>query len=122
MEKIHEAKSYKQRVIQELVPGKQLTLAHIIANPDPALFKAANPQECFETGAMGILTITPPETAIIIADIAIKSAGVKVISISTTSGSLLIGGTVSQIESAILAILSYVQEKLRFEICELTKT
>ena len=25
----------KQRVIQEFVPGKQITLAHIIANPNP---------------------------------------------------------------------------------------
>ena len=24
----------KQRIVQELVPGKQISLAHIIANPD----------------------------------------------------------------------------------------
>ncbi|MEG2930566.1 MAG: propanediol utilization protein, partial [Ruthenibacterium sp.] len=24
----------KQRIVQELVPGKQITLAHVIANPD----------------------------------------------------------------------------------------
>ena len=29
----------KQRIIQELVPGKQITLAHIIANPDPILYQ-----------------------------------------------------------------------------------
>ena len=29
----------KQRIIQELVPGKQITLAHIIANPDEILYK-----------------------------------------------------------------------------------
>ena len=28
----------KQRIIQELVPGKQITLAHIIANPDPIMY------------------------------------------------------------------------------------
>ena len=28
----------KQRIIQELVPGKQITLAHIIANPDEILY------------------------------------------------------------------------------------
>ena len=29
----------KMRIIQELVPGKQITLAHIIANPDPVLYQ-----------------------------------------------------------------------------------
>ena len=29
----------KQRIIQELVPGKQITLAHVIANPDKILYK-----------------------------------------------------------------------------------
>ena len=28
----------RQRVIQEYVPGKQVTLAHVIANPDPMLY------------------------------------------------------------------------------------
>ena len=28
---------HKQRIIQEFVPGKQVTMAHLIANPDPDL-------------------------------------------------------------------------------------
>ena len=27
------------RIVQELVPGKQITLAHIIANPDDILYQ-----------------------------------------------------------------------------------
>ena len=29
----------KLRIIQELVPGRQVTLAHLIANPDPVLYQ-----------------------------------------------------------------------------------
>lgn len=29
----------KMRIVQELVPGKQVTLAHIIASPDPIVYK-----------------------------------------------------------------------------------
>ena len=58
----------KQRVIQEFVPGKQVTMAHLIANPMPGLYKKlgviGNP-----TGALGIMTITPSEAAIIGADV-----------------------------------------------------
>ena len=109
----------RQRIIQELVPGKQLTLAHIIANPDATLYESL---KITSPDAIGILTITPSETAIIIADVAIKSAGVGIASIDITSGSLIITGTVSQIESAVGAILDYVGAKLGFEICKLTKT
>ena len=36
----------KQRIIQELVPGKQITLAHIIANPDPILYQKLGLNPC----------------------------------------------------------------------------
>jgi len=111
----------KQRIIQELVPGRQITLAHIIANPDPSLYKSL-PVKNAPQSAIGILTITPPETAIIIADIAIKAAGVAVASVDISSGSLIITGTVSAVESAVRAILEYVGTTLGFEICGLTKT
>ena len=29
----------KQRIIQEFVPGKQVTMAHLIANPNEDLYK-----------------------------------------------------------------------------------
>ena len=110
---------FKQRIIQELVPGRQITLAHIIANPDASLCESLG---IATSGAVGVLTITPPETSIIIADIAIKSAGVKLVSVDRVSGSLIVNGTVSEVESAVSAILNYVGEKLGFEVCGLTKT
>ena len=33
------AEETKQRIIQEFVPGKQVTLAHVIANPVPSLYE-----------------------------------------------------------------------------------
>lgn len=29
----------KTRIVQELVPGKQITIAHLIANPDQILYE-----------------------------------------------------------------------------------
>ena len=57
----------KQRIIQEFVPGKQVTLAHVIANPDQSLYKKMGVIG-EHTGALGIMTITPSEGAIIGAD------------------------------------------------------
>jgi len=111
----------KQRIIQELVPGKQLTLAHIIANPDATLYKSVGLPEATHT-AIGILTVTPPETAIIIADVAIKAAGVIVSSVDKSTGSLIVTGTVSQVESALTAVIDFLAGMLHFEVCRLTKT
>ena len=58
----------KQRVIQEYVPGKQTTMAHLIANPKEDLYtKLGVITE--NRGALGIMTITPSEAAIIGAEI-----------------------------------------------------
>ena len=50
----------KQRIIQEFVPGKQITLAHVIAGPDPAIYVKLG-LEPEQMDAIGILTITPSE-------------------------------------------------------------
>ena len=112
----------KMRIIQELVPGKQITLAHVIANPDSSLCKQLEMEKLSANSAIGILTITPPETSIIIADISIKSADIQIVSVNTTSGSLILSGTVANVEAAVRAVLDYVEHKLGFEVCTLTKT
>ena len=114
----------KQRIVQELVPGKQITLAHIIANPDKILYTklGLDPKMDYAKSAIGVLTISPAETAIIIADIAMKAAGIEIGFVDRFSGSLIITGTVSEVEAAITAILDYTEEKLGFEICKITRT
>ena len=112
----------KMRIIQELVPGKQITLAHVIANPDPSLLSQFESEYLTANSSIGIMTITPPETSIIIADLSIKSADVQTVSINKSSGSLIIAGSVANVEAAVRAVLEYVGEKLGFEVCGLTKT
>ena len=114
----------KQRIIQELVPGRQITLAHIIANPDSILYEklGLNPAVEYAKSAIGVLTVSPAETAIIIADIAMKSSGVDLSFVDRFSGSLIVTGTVSQVEAAIQAILLYTEETLGYTVCKITRT
>lgn len=114
----------KQHIVQELVPGKQITLAHIIANPDLVLYEKVGlvVVEGAKKSAIGVLTVTPAETAIILADIALKAAGVTLGFVDRVSGSLVICGTVSEVEAAIRAIHGYAEETLRYEVCEITRT
>lgn len=120
----HMPDDVKQRIIQELVPGKQVSLAHIIANPDNILYTklGLDPAIEYSRSAIGILTISPAETAIIMADIAIKASGVDLGFVDRFSGSLIITGTVSEVEASVHAILDYVSEKLGFAVCPITRT
>ena len=114
----------KTRIIQELVPGKQITLAHVIANPDKILYRklGLDPSVDYSKSAIGILTVSPSETAIIAADIALKSSGAELGFVDRFSGTVIVTGTVSEVEAAMEAITEYAKTKLGFSVCELTKT
>ena len=114
----------KTRIIQEIVPGKQITLAHIIASPEPILYEklGLNPAIDYARAAIGIMTVSPAETAIIMADVAMKSASIDLGFVDRFSGSLIITGTVSEVEASEQAILDYVQEELKYTVCPMTRT
>ena len=114
----------KMRIIQEMVPGKQVTIAHVIANPDEVLYKKLGMESegDYRRAAIGILTVTPSETAIIASDIAMKAAGVDLGFVDRFSGTVIVTGTVSQVEAALRSVLEYSEAKLGFTVCEITKT
>ncbi|MBE5868800.1 MAG: BMC domain-containing protein [Lachnospiraceae bacterium] len=112
------------RIIQEYVPGCQVTLAHIIASPDKILYQklGLDPKIDYERAAIGITTVTPSETAIIMADIAMKSSGITLGFVDRFSGSLIFTGTVSEVEAGMQALLEYVRDQLDYTVCPITKT
>lgn len=110
-----------QRVVQEYVPGKQITLAHLIAHPVADLGKKLG-LAAETASAIGILTITPSEASIIAADVATKSADVEIGFVDRFSGSLLITGDVSSVEAALNAILMLLGDQMRFTPAEITRS
>jgi len=114
----------KQRIIQEFVPGKQVTLAHVIANPVGNLsVKLGLPAgDKGYAGAIGIMTITPSEAAIIAADIATKSAMVEIGFIDRFSGALLITGDVQAVESALAGVLNLLSDQMGFAPTPITRS
>lgn len=111
----------KQRIIQEFVPGKQVTLAHIIANPSEELYKKLG-LIADKRDAIGILTITPSEGSIIAADVATKAAGITLGFVDRFSGSLVITGDVSSVESALDEVTKVLGELLQFTSTKITRT
>ena len=114
----------KMRIVQELVPGRQITLLHVIANPDPVLYQklGLDPKLDYSHAAIGVLTVSPAETAVITADIALKTSGAELGFVDRFSGTLIITGKVSEVDSAFTAIGDYFRDTLHFTVCDKTRT
>ena len=96
----------KQRMIQEYVPGKQVTLAHLIANPDEVIFEKLGLQAEIKDAV----------------DIATKAADVQVGFVDRFSGSVVMTGDVSSVEAALIAVLQGLEEILGFSSTVVTRT
>lgn len=107
------------RIIQEYVPGRQVTIAHIIANPDKPLCARVG---LSEAEAIGIMTITPGESAIIAGDLALKAADVEIGFLDRFSGTLVINGRLSSVQSALEAANSGMANILGFHPAPITRT
>ncbi len=108
-----------QRVIQESVPGKQITIAHIIASPMSDIYERLGIDE---KGAIGILTLSPYETAIIAEDIATKSSNVEIGFLDRFTGSVVINGDVQSVETALGAVNDTLRDMLGFTPAPITRT
>ena len=114
----------KMRIVQELVPGKQVTLAHIIASPDEIVYKklGLNPALDYSKAAIGILSMSPAEISVIAGDMAVKTANIDLGFIDPFSGTLIFTGRVAEVEEAVRAICDYLARELGFTICKVTRT
>ena len=70
--------SDKIRIVQETVAGKEITFAHVMGGPAPIIYQklGLNPQVDYGSSAIGIMNMTPSESAVIASDIAVKSGNV----------------------------------------------
>ncbi len=108
-----------ERIIQESVPGKQVTIAHVIASPMKDIYERLGVDD---EGAIGILTLSPYETSIIAADIATKAANVEIGFLDRFTGSVVITGDVQSVESALISVNEVLKEMLGFETASITRT
>ena len=89
------------RIVQELVPGKEITIAHLIASPDITLYEKLGLDPRVEYS---------------------KSAGIELGFVDRFSGTLIVTGSISEVEAATRAVLEYAKDKMGFSVCEITRT
>lgn len=109
----------KERIIQEFVPGKQVTLAHVIARPGEDLARKIGVPGA---EAIGILTLTPGETAMIAADLCCKAAEVQIGFLDRFTGAVVVQGSVGAVEEALKHSVETLQTLLGYAICPITRS
>lgn len=113
------------RSVQVSTPGREITFAHIIGSPEYSVFQNLGLDIGFHagahpSGALGIMSITPPENAIIAADIAVKAGDVDVGFMDRFSGTLIITGVRSSVYQAMYENLEFFRDVFGYRVCEIS--
>ena len=115
------------RVVQLSVPGREITLAHVIGKPDPVVYTNLCLDIGFHAGfrqggrSIGILQLSPPECSVIAADVAVKAGDVDVGFMDRFSGALIITGQRAEVDAAMAENLRFFCDDLHFRVCPLSQ-
>lgn len=111
------------RIVQETVAGKEITFAHVMGSPAPVIYQklGLNPEVDYSSSAIGIMNMTPPESAVIASDIAVKSGNVYLGFADRFTGTLIITGEIADVTSALAQIVEYFRDSLGYVVCNITK-
>ena len=102
------------RIVQESVAGKEITFAHVIGGPAPIIYQklGLNPAIDYGSSAIGIMNMTPPESAVIAADIAVKSGDVYLGFADRFTGTVIVTGEIADVTAALTEIVDYFRDVL----------
>ena len=111
------------RIVQENVAGKEVTFAHVIGGPAPIIYQklGLNPSIDYGSTAIGIMNMTPPESAVIAADIAVKSGNVYLGFADRFTGTLIVTGDIADVTAALNEVVQYFRDVMKYVVCEVTK-
>lgn len=107
--------------MQQNVPGRQLTLCHMIVEPNTQVMEKLGIGDTPYL-SIGIISITPGESAIIAADTATKYSMVRLENLDRYNGSVLISGDVESIMNSLHEVKSVMCDCMGYAGGEITMT
>jgi len=113
----------RMRIVQETVAGREITFAHIMGGPSPVIYQklGLNPHMDYSSSAIGIMNLTPPESAVIASDIAVKSGNIFLGEADRKTGTLIITGELSDVKSAMEEVVGFFRDEMNYVVCKITK-
>ena len=111
-------KGKKLRVTRVRVPGKEVCLAHIISPSDASIYQnlalhiGVHEGEDHTGESIGLIRFTPWESVVAAADVAVKSANVEIGFMDRFCGSLILTGSLTDVQTAVEAVVKFFDELL----------
>lgn len=121
-------KGKKLRMTRVRVPGKEVCLAHVISPSDKSVYQnlalhiGVHEGEDHTGESIGLIRFTPWESVVVAADIAVKSANVQICFMDRFCGSLILSGRLSDVQTALEAVVRFFDEELGFAVCDVHKS
>ncbi len=120
-------KNKRLRMTRVRVPGKEVCMAHVLTPTDERIYHnlglhiGVHEGEDHTGEAIGLLRLTPWESAVIAADVATKSADIQIGFMDRFCGSLIITGALVDVEIALTETIRFFEEVMGFRPCKITK-
>ena len=118
----------KLRLTRVRVPGKEVCLAHVL-NPSQAciyqnlgLHIGVHEGEDHTGESIGLVRFTPWEAVVVAADVAMKSADVQIGFMDRFSGSLILTGGLTEVQTAVEEVVRFFKEVLKFKTCAIHRS
>ena len=121
-------KGKKLRMTRVRVPGKEVCLAHVIGSSQTAVYQNLSLHIGVHEGedhvgeSIGLLRFTPWEAVVAAADMAVKSAEVKIGFMDRFSGTLILTGELAEVQTAVEETVRFFREELKFRTCAIHKS
>ena len=117
----------KARITRVRVPGRSIDIAHIIGVSSDPVYTNLALNIGFHAGddptgrAIGIMRLTPWESVVIAADMAVKNGQVDIGFMDRFCGSLIITGDLPHVQSAMEGIVRFFSWDLHYDVCPITQ-
>lgn len=121
-------KGKKLRMTRVRVPGKEVCLAHIISPSDASIYQnlalhiGVHEGEDHRGESIGLIRFTPWESVVAAADVAVKNANVEIGFMDRFCGSLILTGSLTDVQTAVEAVVRFFDEVLGFKTCEIHRS
>ena len=118
-------KGKKLRMVRMRVPGKEVCLAHIISRSDTCVYQnlglhiGVHEGEDHTGESIGLIRFTPWESVVAAADVALKSADVQIGFMDRFGGTLILLGSLIDVQTAVEEVVRFFGEELGFGVCEI---
>lgn len=121
-------KGKRLRMTRVRVPAKEVCLAHVLTPSDTCIYQnlalhiGVHEGEDHTGETLGMIRFTPWEAVVAAADIAVKSANVQLCFMDRFCGSLIVSGTLTDVQTCVENVVKVFGEELGFRTCDIHRS